>query len=268
MAGRTGFLTTNDVIGVLKRHLVLLAACALIGAASASAIAIFLVTPSYVATSKLYVAGAGEGADERLKNGEYARTHVSSYTDMIDSNALRQAVRENMGLPPSDDVNYRDLADNITATNPLETVVIYVTVEDSSPQRAQAVATAIGEVYDNVVAQLENTGGEASPVQINVYSAPSLPTEPASPSKRLYAGAGLLLGLAVGAALAWLLERRPVSSNRRWTSEQVWPDSWDEENDTREVVVRPIRAELGSSGATRATKGERDAATEQSTAAP
>jgi succinoglycan biosynthesis transport protein ExoP len=245
-------------INLLRRHVLLILTCVLLGGIATVFIATFLITPSYLVTTKLYVSGAGTDADERLKNGEYARTHVSSYTDMIDSNDLLQAVRKKMDLPPNEGGGYQDLADSITATNPLETVVIYVYVQDSSPQRAQAVAQAIGEVYDPVVAQVENASGKASPVRISVYSTPVVPTEPHSPSKKVYLAAGLLLGLAVGAALSWLADLRRASSRRRLRIEDGWPDSWNWEPDAHEVVVRPIRGELGNKGAVRATPSEHD----------
>jgi capsular polysaccharide biosynthesis protein len=261
-------LSTSMLFNLLRRHALLIVTCVLLGGAAATAVATFLITPSYLVTTKLYVSGAGTDPDERLKNGEYARTHVSSYTDMIDSNDLLQAVRRKMNLPLSDHGGYQDLADSITATNPLETVVIYVYVQDSSPTRAQAVAQAIGEVYDPVVADVESASGKASPVRIRVYSTPSVPTAPHSPSRKVYLAAGLALGLAIGAALSWLLDLRRASSRRRLRSfNDEWPDSWNWGTDAHEVVVRPIRGELGHKAAARATQAERDSSTERNSAA-
>ena len=71
-----------------------------------------------------------------------------------------------VGRPESRDGGYLDLADDISATNPLDTLIIEVTVQDSSPQRAQAVAAAIGDVYDSVVGEHREpgqTGAEPRP---------------------------------------------------------------------------------------------------------
>jgi len=190
-------------------------ACVALSVTIAVSLALFVVTPSYSATVKLYVSGTGSDAGDRLNNGEYARTHISSYADMANSNDLVQAVLANLGLPSSQDGHSSELADTITATNPLDTLIIDVTVQDSSPQRAQAVAAAIGQVYDPVVARLESPSGETpSPVRINVVSPPSLPTGPDSPNRKLYAAGGLLVGLAVGAGVAWLLESRGSPQRR------------------------------------------------------
>jgi len=128
---------------------------------------------------------------------------------MANSNDLVQAVRKNLGLPSGQDGHLSNLADKITASNPLDTLIIDVTVQDSSPQRAQAVAAAIGQVYDPVVGRLESPSDDGqSPVRISVVSPPSTPTAQDSPSRKLYAAGGLLVGLAVGAGVAWLLESR------------------------------------------------------------
>jgi len=214
-------------MGLLNRHWLLAVAGAVLGAVIATSIAMFVVTPSYTATVKLYVSGAGATADDRMQTGEYARTHVSSYADMINSNDVLVAVRDTMGLPQTRDVSYSDLADRISASNPLGTLIIDVAVEDSSPQRAQSVAAAIGQVYNSVVARLESpTGDKQSPVRINVVTPPALPIAPDSPSKVLYAAVGLVGGLALSAGAACLLELRPTTQRRRTRSSHPSGDSW------------------------------------------
>lgn len=215
---------TSGLFGLLNRHRLLIAICAVLGATLAVLAALFAVTPSYSAKVKLYVSGTGATASERLQNGEYARSHVASYADMSDSNDVLMAVRDNLGLPQRQDGDYGDLADNISASNPLGTLIIDVTVEHSSPEQAQAVAAAIGQVYNSVVARIE--GPTRSPVRISVVNTPALPTAQDSPSRGLYAAAGLLAGVGVGAVVAWLLEGRPRTLRRRSVGSETSGDSW------------------------------------------
>jgi capsular polysaccharide biosynthesis protein len=208
-------LTVSEFAAVLRRQWLPVVVSAVLGVTIAVCLALFAVTPTYSATVKLYVSGAGANADDRLNNGEYARTHISSYADMINSNDLLQAVRDDLHLPPTQDGVLDDVADSISASNPLDTLIIDVTVKDSSPQRAQAVAAAIGQVYDPVVARLESPSDESqSPVRISVVSPPSTPIAQDSPSRKVYAAGGLLVGLAVGAGVAWLLESRGSRQRR------------------------------------------------------
>jgi capsular polysaccharide biosynthesis protein len=198
-----------------------------LGAVIAVSVALFGVSPSYSATVKLYVSGTGTAGDNRWQSGEYARTHVASYAEMATSDEVLNAVRDNLGLPRSRDGSDRDLAENISAENPLDTLIIDVTVEASSPRGAQAVAAAIGEVYNAVVARLESPSNEKqSPVRILVVSPPALPTAQVSPSRKLYAAVGMLAGLAVGTGVGWLLERPTRRRRGSSVSEQPTGDSW------------------------------------------
>jgi capsular polysaccharide biosynthesis protein len=271
---------TTSFIRLIGRHIRLVLACIALGALVATALAVFVVPPSYVVTTSLYVSARGSNPDDRLQNGEYARTHVSSYSDMVDSNDILQAVRVELGLPASRDGSYADLADSITASNPLETAIIDVTVEDSSAEQAFQVASAIGTVYDRVVAGMESAGRDGSPVRISVLRAPALPTAPDSPSRGLYAVAGLLLGLAVGTGLAWLLETRPsllrplVPRPAEARPDPSW--SWEPDPDPpaprrstengHEVVVRPLPGEPGGNGSSSANGGHRAAAKQRNAA--
>jgi len=215
------------LVGLLKRHWLLTSVCALLGVAIALGLAVFVVTPSYSATVKLYVSGTGTTADDRQQSGAYAQAHVGSYAEMADSNDILVAVRDKLGLPQTQDGSYRDLADSITAENPLDTLIINVTVEDASPQRAQAVAAAIGQVYNPVVARIESPSStNHSPVRINIVSPPALPTSYDSPNKKFYAVSGLLAGLAVGAGMAWLVEQLPAARRRRSAISQTSGDTW------------------------------------------
>lgn len=273
-------MTTMGLVRLLRRHVYVVLTFVVLGVTAATLLAMFVVTPTYMVSMKLYVSARGSTPDDRLQNSEYARTHVSSYTDMVDSNDILQAVRAELGLPVNRDSSYADLADSITASNPLETAIINVTVQDASAERAFRVATAIGEVYDPAVAKMENTGVNQSPVRVNVLSAPVLPTSPHSPSRPLYAAGGLVLGLALGTGLAWLLEARPARQRRRLALTDQGPaDSWSWEADPAaqeqnpvwehgsDEVVRPIRGEGGRKGSKRVAQGQHEAATEQRNAA-
>jgi len=226
------------LISLLLRHWLIAVISGLLGVACAIAFALLAMTPSYTATVKLYVSGAGRTTGDQLQSSDYVRAHAASYTDMVDSNDLLAAVRYKLGIPQRRDGSYRDLAESITAVNPLSTVIIDVTVRAASPQQAQAVAAAIGEVYNPVVARLESPSGvEHSPVRITVVSPPALPKPQYSPSRKLVAAGGLLGGLAVGAGAAWLLELLPTRRRRLSVIDRASDDDqwlwWEESTSSR-----------------------------------
>lgn len=257
----TTTVTITGFVGLLARHWLLCAVCAVLGVLIAVGAALFVVTPSYTASARLYVSGKGASGDDRYTNGEYARTHVASYAEMVDSQEVLEAVRAKLGLPPSRGGDYFDLADEITASNPLDTLILEVVVKDQSPERAQAVAIAIGEVYDSVVGDIESPGKPAqSPVRITVVSPAALPSKQDSPSRRLYAVGGLLVGTAIGAAAAWLLEkrraRRPVPLTPAVAPEERWP-WWPDDAGDDQSRKQSVPAWGSSSGVEEASNGSR-----------
>jgi capsular exopolysaccharide synthesis family protein len=98
-----------------------------------------------------------------------------------------------------------DLATKVVATVPLDTVVLQVTVSDSTAAGAQRIAQAIAAVLPSYLERLERADAKTNPVTVTTVLAPTLPSAPASPKKALDLALGLVVGLACGAA--WVLWR-------------------------------------------------------------
>jgi capsular exopolysaccharide synthesis family protein len=98
-----------------------------------------------------------------------------------------------------------ELAGRVTATNPLATVLIDVTVSDASPTRAAAIANAISSQFPALVNVLEDPRHQtSSPVKVSVTRAAVPPRAPVSPRRTLNLALGLLAGLGLGAGAAVL----------------------------------------------------------------
>jgi capsular polysaccharide biosynthesis protein len=83
------------------------------------------------------------------------------------------------------------------------TQFIEVVYKDTSPRRAQEVVNAIGEQFSKKVSDVS---ANASAVTATVWQPATLPMEPASPNFPLNIGAALVMGVALGIGLAFLLE--------------------------------------------------------------
>jgi len=104
------------------------------------------------------------------------------------------------------------LAAKISATAPLDTVLINVTVTDGSPQRAQAMANAVAAQFTQFVSSIEQTDPTAAPpVKVSVVKPAGLPISPVSPQVSLNLALGLLVGLAVGVGAVVLREKLDTS---------------------------------------------------------
>lgn len=200
----------RDYALVLRKRWRLIALCTLLALAAALA-ATLAATPLYQASAQLFVStatGVDGNAAAINQGGQFAQQRVKSYADIIDSRRVTDAVVEELGL----DVSGRDLADQIEASAPLDTVLINVDVTDEDPRWAQQIANAVATRFTQVAPELETPEGEqVSPVKVSVVRAADLPEAPVSPRTKLNLALGLLVGLAIGVGAAVLRETLDTS---------------------------------------------------------
>ncbi|WP_163617006.1 polysaccharide biosynthesis tyrosine autokinase [Microbacterium sp. B35-30] len=178
-----------------------------------------LLSPTlYQSTVQQFVSVRNSGAAWDLaQSTSYARQAVTNYVRVVPTAIVLDPVIEDLGL----DMTSGELAGQVSASAPLNTQVITITVTDENPSQAAQLANAIGESLATAVAtELEApTGTDAeSKVRVETISAAKVPTQPSSPNLQLDLALGLLVGLAVGIGLAVL---RSVLDTRVRTIQDV-----------------------------------------------
>ena len=156
----------------------------------------------YAAHAQLFVStGSTLDPSNTYEGGLFSQQRVLSYARIISSPELLQGVISDLDLQ----MTPAELARNLRAEVPIDTVLIDIEVQDTSPQQAQAVANEIVSRFPSFVAGLEGRGDtQASPVKISTTTAAELPTEPVSPRWPVYIALGTLLGLAAGILAAFV----------------------------------------------------------------
>lgn len=184
----------RDYMHIMRRNWIVIVASALVGLL-AGGVASVLTRPTYTAETQLFVAIQGSGSVQELQQGNtFSQARVQSYVKTIDSPVVLQPVVDELGLGITAD----DLAAHVSATTDANTVLISISVTDSSAVQAAAIGQAVASSLVKAVNTLEKpqTGG-ASPVSLSIIKPATAPTAPSAPNTRL----NLLLGLAVGLAL-------------------------------------------------------------------
>ncbi|MFJ2550892.1 polysaccharide biosynthesis tyrosine autokinase [Microbacterium sp. NPDC087591] len=194
----------RDYIRILQKNWIAILVLLLVGLAGGGAYA-YLQAPKYVTSTQLYVSVRTEGAatGDLVQGTTFARQMVTSYVDTIGTALVLDPVIEELGL----DMTARQLAGRISASTPLNTVMINISVTDTDPKRAAAIAdqTAISftDAVQNTLERPAVEGG-VSPVHVTVTNPAAVPTTPSSPNIPLLIVIGGLLGLAVGVGFAVL----------------------------------------------------------------
>ena len=194
----------RDYLRILHKNWVLLLVLLIAGLAGGAAYA-FLQTPKYQASTQLYVSVRSEGAatGDLVQGTTFARQMVTSYVDVIGTALVLDQVIDDLDL----DVTVNQLSPQISATTPLNTVLIDITVTETDPQLAadiaNATATAFSDAVQNTI-EKPAAADATSPVQITVTQPATVPTKPSSPNIPLFIALGGLLGLAAGIGIAVL----------------------------------------------------------------
>lgn len=194
-------LDLREYLRLLRRNWVMIVAATLAGVLGGGAFTI-LTKPTYTAEAQLFVAIQSSGSLQELQQGNtFSQARVQSYVKTVDSPVVLQPTIDALGLSTT----AAELAERVQATTDLNTVLINISVDDTSPVQAAAIAQSVADSLIKAVDTLEKpkTGG-SSPVSLSVITPAQAPSDPSAPNTKLNLVLGFLVGLTLGAAAALL----------------------------------------------------------------
>lgn len=188
----------SDYIRLLRRNWIAILAMTLAGLAAGVG-ASQLMVKQYTANISMYIAvqsAESNSTVDAVQGGNAAQQKVKSYLDVVTSSRVLQPVVDDLGL----DLTANGLAAHVAATAPSNSVVINVDVTDTDPERAAAIANAIGASFGRVVTdELEKpVAGGPSLVKVESLEPATTPTIPTSPRVTVNAALGLVAGALLG----------------------------------------------------------------------
>jgi capsular exopolysaccharide synthesis family protein len=198
-----GCVELRNYLRVLRKGWILIVALTLVGLALGAVYSI-LKTPLYEATSKVFVSVQSSGSVSDLtQGGNFAQNQVKSYADVVTTPVVLQPVIANLGLQ----TDVGALAGQITATSPLDTVIVEITASDQSAAQSAQIANAVANSFASTVDSLvpENAEG-VTPVKITVLQQAVIPSSPSSPNVPINIALGGVIGLVLGLGIAVLRE--------------------------------------------------------------
>ena len=206
----------QDYWRLIIRYLPEVLISTLVGLSLAAGIT-FTMTPQYEATAQIFVSTPAASIDiSSLATGSsFSQQRVKSYAQIINGAATLQPVIDKLQLNTS----VETLAKRVSASAPLDTVLISIKVGDEDPVQAADIANAVVTQFALTVSTLEISGElGGSPVKVSTVKQAVPPLAPASPKKALNLLLGLILGFGVGIGLAVL---RQIFDNTVKNEEQL-----------------------------------------------
>nr|WP_051571224.1 polysaccharide biosynthesis tyrosine autokinase [Cryptosporangium arvum] len=178
--------------------------CVVLGACSSMAF-VALRAPTYSADVQLFVSTSSREADllQLSQGGLFTQQRVKSYADIVSSPVVLTPVIKELGLS----VSAETLAREIETSTPTDTVLLNISVNDTSPTRARDIANAIAKRLPRVVQEIETPAGQTlSLVKVSVTKYAVAAEAPVAPRRALSLAIGLVGGLVVGFCVALLRE--------------------------------------------------------------
>jgi succinoglycan biosynthesis transport protein ExoP len=194
----------SDYLRVLRKRWIVIATATLLGLAGAAAVTI-LSTPIYQASTLVYVQVQSSGSvGELVQGSSFVQSQVKSFSEVVRTPRVLDTAIKNLRL----DESANDLAESISASTPVDTVNIAITVSDETPNGAAEIANAVTSSFRDVVEEITTSSGPnpTSQVSVSVLKDATVPIEPVSPNTNLNLVLGIVIGFILGLAVAVLRE--------------------------------------------------------------
>lgn len=177
--------------------------------------------------SVLVSVNRGDSTLELTQGSTFVQAVMPSYVVMATSDVVLQPVIDDLNLGGTTS----KLSQSVTASTPLNTAVIDITVVEGSASEAQRVAAAVMDSLSKAIPKASpHTAKGTSSVTATTIQNASLPVAPFAPSTRLYMMLGAIIGLAVGAVYAWL--------------RRLFGDRISETRDVAELTTLPLLGQI------------------------
>jgi capsular exopolysaccharide synthesis family protein len=191
-------------VGVLKRGWIVILATTLVGGALALLYSI-MQDPTYRSTASLYVTSGGEANAQTAYQGSLAsQQRVTSYTRLVDSDAVVLSALEASGIR----VSPGDAKAALSASTTPETVLLNITAEDHNAETAAALVNAVARSMTDYVTELETPSGGGAPLaKLTVVSPAAVASTPIAPRTERNTAIGLAVGLLLSIGIVFVRDR-------------------------------------------------------------
>lgn len=192
----------RNLIRTVRKGWALITVMLLVGLGGAAVFSI-LQSPKYLSTAKVFVSTQSTGSTSDFVQGNsFIAERVSTYTDLATTPIVLIPVigTLNLGLSPA------DLAVKVTATAPIGTSIIDISVLDTDAERAAATANAISTSLATIVKEIEtpDAAGATSLVKLTRAQEAVVGDAPVSPNVALNLLLGGFVGLVLGVGVTVL----------------------------------------------------------------
>ncbi|MCF1619979.1 Wzz/FepE/Etk N-terminal domain-containing protein [Tetragenococcus koreensis] len=196
-------ISLREIFDILKQRYALILTSMFAGLALAAIVTFFIMTPQYSSRAQMIVAlPQDEGTDENLNTVNYNLQMLNTYKDIIEEgDALASTVQDRLASEYDLEMTIREIKDSMEVEQSEESQMFSIVATGETAADAEHIANTAAEVFQDTVQDvLTNVD------KITIVSRATASNRPVSPNNTLNLAIGLILGLLVGIALAFLRE--------------------------------------------------------------
>jgi len=183
------------VLKILRKNTFMIVTLTLLTGFLTAVVTIFLLTPKYEAETQILVSQPEITGTMNNQDIETSLQLIMTYRDIILSPIILEEVINNLEL----NIPIRDLSEQITVSNEVESQVISVTVTDDSIGDAIVIADEIAGVFQEQVIEIMDVDNVSVLAPANLEA----DTSPVAPDSFINITLGLVVGLMAGVTLAF-----------------------------------------------------------------
>ena len=195
-----------DIMLLLRRiweKKILIVLVTLLFTAASLAVSIFLITPQYASTTKVYVVNQTKDEKKAIttQDVQLGSLLVKDYKEIILSNKVMEEAAEKSGTG----LTVKELLKKVSVEAPKDTRIISITVEDKDPQVASDLANTVKEISADQIKEVTKIEDVTTLEEAKAATSPSSPNIPRNGI--LATALGFILAVA-GVVLFELLDDR------------------------------------------------------------
>ncbi len=162
-----------------------------------------LATPTYAATTTLYFSiNYGASGSDLNQGSSYAQAQMLSFAELARSARVLAPVVSSLDL----DGTASQLASNVSATTPPNTVVLDITAQSSSASQAAHIADGVAQSLISTVKDIAPHDADGrDTVSVRTVQPAEVPTVAVAPNIRVNIVAGVLIAIVLALGLVYLI---------------------------------------------------------------
>lgn len=161
----------------------------------------YLITPTYSATATLIVGNTQIDNDNKDNNNYnnllFYEMLVATYSQVLKSKNVLNDVVDKLSFSTTAE----NIEDNLTIITKQDTLLIDITINDKSPERAMEISNQISKSFVEKITEIMKLKQN-----VNIVDLAEMPNKPISPNILLYTSIGFFAGLMISIFLTFILE--------------------------------------------------------------